>query len=1054
LAEWWDDPDLNSQPTNSVTVKLPPATKATPEQEARFAPRGPWERFKDSYMSGALHSPFGGEGLARLYLKHVEGHTDEEINAAEKRMSDELARKAAADPVRQGTFRSQGDATIGRGAVDLLGNILGGADPTYAIGGPGKSVAARVITQGGINAGMDTVSQEVEIHRKVRDKFDPWEVGLNAAAGAVIQGGGEFVRSARTGHMIREGMSHPDWKSVNDVIVGDLEGGGTLSNPKVSRKGAVGPQQVMPDTARDPGFGIKPWNGKTQADLARVGRQYSAAMMSKYDGDTAKVLAAYNGGPGRVDKAIRKHGENWFEYLPNETKDYVSKGMTRLGSSANDNRTFNRGFPRPGGGVERPTFPDDLGEVDLVRQEQPSLEEQSKIIQGLGPQEEASNILPFPEHRAGYSPDAAANIRADDIHAAFDRGEITPAERQEMDASVDPSRLKPTDNYNDRFTGPVQDRAAANDPVEVADRSVLQTLKDLWHDESGSIPGGKDGETPSETPEGSTSHGPVDKLRQALKEAKPLREEQERQYSQERSARASKLAEVQAKTSGEAGFHAELGSLKGALPKVGYESIRGNFSQDDLDHLFNLVKDSPRLTGYDKISAREGLGKMLGAAGENFGAVPTNSEIKLLSRVLPRDIIDELMSKRPFHDKFGDHLANALNIPRALMASFDLSAPLRQGVVFVGRKEFYSSFIKMFHQFGSEKAFKAVQDEIVSRPTFGLMQKAKLSLTGMDHFLTDREEAFMSDWAEKIPLVGRGVHASNRAYVGFLNKLRADVFDSLVKQAKAGGIDFTENPKALKDIGAFINNATGRGNLGRFTQSAPLLNAALFSPRLMASRIAMLNPVTYVKMDPFVRKEAIKSMLSFGAIAMTVVGLAKMGGASVEIDPRSSDFGKIRVGNTRFDISGGFQPYVRVFAQLVSGKAKNSNTGEVKSLTSGKFGADTRGSKALDFLRSKESPMASLVDDLLSYPRTRFGQDVTVKNEVAPLFIPLIIQDTHDAVKEYGAKGLLVGVPGVFGVGVQTYKAKPKKSRTSKKDWWDDMNSSGQTSHKKEWWDQ
>jgi hypothetical protein len=50
----------------------------------------------------------------------------------------------------------------------------------------------------------------------------------------------------------------------------------------------------------------------------------------------------------------------------------------------------------------------------------------------------------------------------------------------------------------------------------------------------------------------------------------------------------------------------------------------------------------------------------------------------------------------------------------------------------------------------------------------------------------------------------------------------------------------------------------------------------------------------------------------------------------VEIDPRSTDFGKIKVGNIRWDIWGGFQQWVRVASQLATGerktgKGKNDN---------------------------------------------------------------------------------------------------------------------------------
>ncbi len=101
-------------------------------------------------------------------------------------------------------------------------------------------------------------------------------------------------------------------------------------NPNaVSPKGARGLMQVMPDTARDPGFGIRPSNG-SQADDIRVGREYLAKMQGKFGGDMAKVWAAYNAGPGAVDKAIAKHGANWLQHMPAETRSYVRKNMTAL----------------------------------------------------------------------------------------------------------------------------------------------------------------------------------------------------------------------------------------------------------------------------------------------------------------------------------------------------------------------------------------------------------------------------------------------------------------------------------------------------------------------------------------------------------------------------------------------------------------------------------------------------------------------------------------------------------------------------------------------------
>jgi soluble lytic murein transglycosylase len=101
-------------------------------------------------------------------------------------------------------------------------------------------------------------------------------------------------------------------------------------NPNaVSPKGARGLMQVMPSTARDPGFGIRPSNG-TPADDTRVGQDYRRAMQSRYGGDPSKMWGAYNAGPGRVDRLIGQYGDDWLRYAPRETQDYVQRNMRRL----------------------------------------------------------------------------------------------------------------------------------------------------------------------------------------------------------------------------------------------------------------------------------------------------------------------------------------------------------------------------------------------------------------------------------------------------------------------------------------------------------------------------------------------------------------------------------------------------------------------------------------------------------------------------------------------------------------------------------------------------
>lgn len=101
----------------------------------------------------------------------------------------------------------------------------------------------------------------------------------------------------------------------------------SAGNPNaISPKGARGLMQVMPSTARDPGFGIRPSNG-TPADDVRVGREYRAAMQQRYGGDLAKMWAAYNWGPGNLDNALANYGENWLQAAPSETRNYIARNI-------------------------------------------------------------------------------------------------------------------------------------------------------------------------------------------------------------------------------------------------------------------------------------------------------------------------------------------------------------------------------------------------------------------------------------------------------------------------------------------------------------------------------------------------------------------------------------------------------------------------------------------------------------------------------------------------------------------------------------------------------
>jgi soluble lytic murein transglycosylase len=110
-------------------------------------------------------------------------------------------------------------------------------------------------------------------------------------------------------------------------------------NLLTSSKGAQGSMQVMPATQTNPGFGVTPAKDNSPAEIARVGRDYLGAMTARYQ-DPALTLAAYNAGPGQVDKWIAQYGDprtgqisdqDFLNKIPfSETRKYVATGLSMI----------------------------------------------------------------------------------------------------------------------------------------------------------------------------------------------------------------------------------------------------------------------------------------------------------------------------------------------------------------------------------------------------------------------------------------------------------------------------------------------------------------------------------------------------------------------------------------------------------------------------------------------------------------------------------------------------------------------------------------------------
>lgn len=497
---------------------------------------------------------------------------------------------------------------------------------------------------------------------------------------------------------------------------------------------------------------------------------------------------------------------------------------------------------------------------------------------------------------------------------------------------------------------------------------------------------------------------PIGKLKNALEESTIANKEQRIILKEER---AEKIAQAAGATGEGREWAANFMSrLKGKHTKLEAEPLK--LDQVDVEGLYNIIRDFGTEDEFIRAQSISGLGKLL--RGEN----PVPSEINILNKVFGNELAETLVSKGKALTGKQKIIVESVNLPKAIMASWDMSAPMRQGLPLIHKKAWWTSWDDMVKSWGSEKAYRGVMDSIENDAIYGQALDDGVHFTDLKG-ISGREDILMSTWAEKVP----GVRRSNRAYTAFLNKLRMDTYKSLVKDAERAG---NFNDEIGKELAAFVNNASGRGSLGALEKHVVTLNSTLFSPRLVVSRIQMMNPANYVSGSPQVRKEYVKSILSLASAWTTMASLASVAGANVSLDTNSADFGKIRIGDARLDPAAGFQQYLvlasRVRPNIIGGgKFTTSTTGRKYELGKG-FGTQTKGDVALNFLSNKLNPPAKFVWDMM------FQNDYAGFNtadRTVQMFLPMFVQDIVEVYKEE-PEALPFTIPAsFFGVGTSAY---------------------------------
>lgn len=389
-----------------------------------------------------------------------------------------------------------------------------------------------------------------------------------------------------------------------------------------------------------------------------------------------------------------------------------------------------------------------------------------------------------------------------------------------------------------------------------------------------------------------------------------------------------------------------------------------------------------------------------------------------------------------------DAATDAVGAPRSLMSSGDMPPLLRQGLLLslMHPRRAGSAFFRAIAAGMHGKTYDDIVQEIKAHPRFREMRRVKLYLATIANernegisdvaALAAREEQFSSRLVSKLPWV----KFSARNFNAFADLMRVFAYTSFAEYLESHGLNSREDRKQFEAAASFVNVTSGRGTLGRqVDQALPFLSLFGFSPRFLVARAETpFIPLTYPA------RAAAHSYWQLGkagvALGAAMVLLSLVPGVSIQWwPPDDADWLKVKIGDKRWDLLGGFQQPFR-FAYRVAANITARQQG--KKLSRG----EEPGEIVLRFLRSKTSPQASYVWDLVSGETADFDEKTgkpekfewlghlfdtdgrfNPGNGILGRLAPMSPREVYKGYLKDGAAGAAAASPSMIGAGTSNY---------------------------------
>jgi hypothetical protein len=513
------------------------------------------------------------------------------------------------------------------------------------------------------------------------------------------------------------------------------------------------------------------------------------------------------------------------------------------------------------------------------------------------------------------------------------------------------------------------------------------------------------------------------KITAKLKEIKPLTKEQQQMYSEELTERVGQADTILRKTDmSSEDILKEMGSaLGGRMERVKYAPLE--LTDAEITLMKDMLVKSP-LSPLDIKTVESGLTKLTDG---NAMTLPSTSEIKKMADVYGRTFGENLLDLTSNQSKTIQIMNQLKNSMMQAQSSTDLSFGGRQGwtALFNHPTSWWKGFKAQFPALADEELYKLTNSKIANDPDYAFAVR-----NGMGEILTDTqslggrmEETFRPSILEKIPGVNKVVDMSNRAFSAHRNVMAWDIYKKMIAAAEVQGKNVTSDPKFTRDIVRLIGRETGR-SIDPATDSTKvkafltIADDLMYSRKLTQARLDVLTtPITYMKADPFIRKQAWRQYLAQIGGSSAILGAAQLAGLNPEMNPLSSNFGTVQgPNNTRIDVTGGYASYLRYIAQFATEKKQTSNE-SIVDLGEG-YGSRGRAGIAESFGRTKLNPFYGYILDEFVYGEDLVGEDPDILKN----YIPLAMQDLIEIQEDSGfntALGFSLLILG--GVGSSTY---------------------------------